>query len=152
LLNTVANYDNAVSKLINRFYDDKYASNNVLIITADHATFPSTLYKQTIDGNALYFVNKVPFIVYTYGIKPNVIDVHGMNSLSFAPTILHMLGITNGQNYFLGCSVFDKKCKSEFKCVTNIGSETYKTDNAEIKRSEDKLLEIKIKKFYNLSN
>ena len=152
LLNTVANYDNAVSKLINRFYDDKYASNNVLIITADHATFPSTLYKQTIDGNALYFVNKVPFIVYTYGIKPNVIDVHGMNSLSFAPTILHMLGITNGQNYFLGCSVFDKKCKSEFKCVTNIGSEIYKTDNAEIKRSEDKLLEIKIKKFYNLSN
>lgn len=92
------------------------------------------------------------FYVYTHGIKHQVIDVNGMNSLSFAPTVLHMMDITEGKNYFLGCSVFDQKCRSDFKYVTNIGSETFETKDSVITVSKDKILEKKILNFYNLSN
>ena len=152
LLNTVTNFDDSVSILIKKFEDPRFAEKHALIITADHSTYPSPLYKDTIDRFEDYFVGKIPLIIYTGGIKPEKLDVHGTNSLSFAPTVLHALGIKNGKNYFLGCSLFDRTCKSDFSYISALGDSFYQTSDLRATVYDDKRIIKKIQKFYHLSN
>ena len=152
LLNAVNNYDDALSKLLRKFEDLDFARKNAIVITADHATYPSSQYVSTVDQNALYFVNRVPFILYTYGISPRVLDVKGQNSLALAPTLLHLLGITEGYNYFLGCSVFDSRCNSDFKFVEAIYPDIWLSDNAELKKCHDSKLDRQLSRLYNLTD
>lgn len=152
LLNTVTNFDDALSKLLRKFDEFDFARKNAIVITADHATYPSSLYKSTVDSNASFFINRIPFILYTYGISPGMLDVKGQNSLAFAPTVLHLLGITDGYNYFLGCSVFDSECNSDFKFVETIYPEIWVSDNAELKQCRDSILEKRLTRLYHLTD
>ena len=152
LLNTVTNFDNSVSMLIKKFEDPQFAEKNALIITADHSTYPSPQYKDTIDRMEDYFIGKIPLIIYTGGIRPEKLDVHGTNSLSLAPTVLHALGIKNGRNYFLGCYLFDHACKSDFSHISAVGDNFYQTSDLRASVCDDERIIKKIKKFYHLSN
>ena len=48
-----------------------------------------------------------------------------MNSLSTASTILDILSITNGENRFLGMSIFDKHKRPKTSYITAIGSQYF---------------------------
>lgn len=73
----------------------------------------------------MHFVDTIPLMIYWKGIQPRSIDVHGKNSLDFAPSLLSLLGL--GQrvhNLFLGCTFFEE-CGLDR--ISNIGSDYYLT-------------------------
>nr|WP_250854453.1 arylsulfatase [Escherichia coli] len=107
------------------FRRSSFYGNTLLIITSDHSTFPSTEYKKSFNSDSRYFVDKIPFLIIGKNITPEVLDAGGENSLSFAPTILHMLGIQYSMNFFLGCSLLDKTCTSPFSHLSAIGSDYF---------------------------
>ena len=129
ILNSLHNYDDAFGKFIRKVRKEK---NVTVILTADHAAYPSPLYNETFHKQRQYFVDKIPFAIWSLGISPKKINVNGRNSLDFAPTLLNMMNINNEFNYFLGCSLFDKNCALNFDHITAIGSAFFTTKNSSI--------------------
>lgn len=121
ILNQFYNYDKYFGDFIDWFDKSPASDNTVIILTADHATFPSTQYKTTFKSDANTFIDRIPLIIYGRGIVHQVIDAKNFNSLSFAPTILHLLNIRNGFNFFVGCSLFSDECNSNYSHLSAIG-------------------------------
>jgi len=155
LYNKFYNYDFQLGKFVDFFRRSSFYGNTLLIITSDHSTFPSTEYKKSFNSDSRYFVDKIPFLIIGKNITPEVLDAGGENSLSFAPTILHMLGIQYSMNYFLGCSLFDKTCTSPFSHLSAIGSDYFnigKENHVELiqNNSGNELIKL-AERFYNIS-
>lgn len=97
------------------FYYSELSEDTIMILTADHSIIPGDYDSEIIDFDQEFIVNEVPFYIFQpYYNLPKTFDVYAdngfINSLATAPTILHMLKI-NPPNYFLGCSLFEKKCR-----------------------------------------
>lgn len=155
LYNKFYNYDFQLGKFVDFFRRSSFYGNTLLIITSDHSTFPSTEYKKSFNSDSRYFVDKIPFLIIGKNITPEVLDAGGENSLSFAPTILHMLGIQYSMNYFLGCSLLDKTCTSPFSHLSAIGSDYFnigKENHVELiqNNSGNELIKL-AERFYNIS-
>lgn len=155
LYNKFYNYDFQLGKFVDFFRRSSFYGNTLLIITSDHSTFPSTEYKKSFNSDSRYFVDKIPFLIIGKNITPEVLDAGGENSLSFAPTILHMLGIQYSMNYFLGCSLLDKTCTSPFSHLSAIGSDYFnigKENHVELiqDNSGNELIKL-AERFYNIS-
>ena len=155
LYNKFYNYDFQLGKFVDFFRRSSFYGNMLLIITSDHSTFPSTEYKKSFNSDSRYFVDKIPFLIIGKNITPEVLDAGGENSLSFAPTILHMLGIQYSMNYFLGCSLLDKTCTSPFSHLSAIGSDYFnigKENHVELiqNNSVNELIKL-AERFYNIS-
>ncbi|HHU7303276.1 TPA: LTA synthase family protein [Escherichia coli] len=155
LYNKFYNYDFQLGKFVDFFRRSSFYGNTLLIITSDHSTFPSTEYKKSFNSDSRYFVDKIPFLIIGKNITPEVLDAGGENSLSFAPTILHMLGIQYSMNYFLGCSLLDKTCTSSFSHLSAIGSDYFnigKENHVELiqNNSGNELIKL-AERFYNIS-
>ena len=125
--NKFFNMDQQIGKYIDFFMKGTLKNNTLLIITADHATFPDPDYKKSFNSNAKYFIDEIPLIIYYKGVQPKIIDANGSNSLSLAPTILHLLGIKHEENMFLGCSLFDTKCQSDYSHLSVILNDLFNT-------------------------
>ncbi|WP_240780242.1 MULTISPECIES: sulfatase-like hydrolase/transferase [unclassified Escherichia] len=155
LYNKFYNYDFQLGQFVDFFRRSSFYGNTLLIITSDHSTFPSTEYKKSFNSDSRFFVDKIPFLVIGKDIAPEVLDAGGKNSLSFAPTILHMLGIQYSMNYFLGCSLLDKMCTSPFSHLSAIGSDyfnTSKENHVELIQNNSNNELIKLAElFYNIS-
>lgn len=155
LYNKFYNYDFQLGKFVDFFRRSSFYGNTLLIITSDHSTFPSTEYKKSFNSDSRYFVDKIPFLIIGKNITPEVLDAGGENSLSFAPTILHMLEIQYSMNYFLGCSLLDKTCTSPFSHLSAIGSDYFnigKENHVELiqNNSGNELIKL-AERFYNIS-
>lgn len=151
MLNTIRNFDDAFGKFWNSVNDRK---DLVIIFTADHAAYPSDLYNDTFKTKREFFIDKIPFAVWGDGIKPDVLDAHGRNSLDFAPTLLQSMGIRHAFNYFLGCSLFSSDCPRQFEYITAIGDGFVQTPELRLLKdnnSDDKRMIQKIRDFYNMS-
>lgn len=129
ILNQFYNFDQQLGSFIKWFDGSPFAKNTVLILTADHATFPGPQYKDSFESNANTFVDRIPFMIYGDGIRQQVIDANNFNSLSFAPTILHLLEIKNGFNFFIGCSIFSSRCDSMYSHLSAIGEDIIDTSS-----------------------
>lgn len=125
IYNKFYNYDYQLGEFINYFKKSKYYNDTILVITADHASFPAPEFKKSFDVDTKYFVDKIPLVIIGAGVQHTVIDGAGKNSLSLTPTILNMLGIKNHANYFIGCSLFDNNCHSPFQHISAIGDDIY---------------------------
>jgi hypothetical protein len=70
-----------------------------------------------------YFVDRIPFIVYDpFHEQPDEYPGSIRTSLDFAPTLLHLMGVPNVKNPFLGISLFDKHFSrpDQFASIGNI--------------------------------
>ncbi|UYM55193.1 LTA synthase family protein [Leclercia adecarboxylata] len=124
--NKFFNYDYQLGQFVNWFKNSPRYNDTLLIITADHSTFPVPDFKSSFNTSSDYFVDTIPLIMIGAGVKHRTIDAYGNNSLSLAPTILQILNINNGPNYFLGCSLFDLTCSSPYSHLSVIGDDFYK--------------------------
>ncbi|HCQ6561717.1 TPA: sulfatase-like hydrolase/transferase, partial [Citrobacter freundii] len=138
------------------FINDLKASgvldNTIVVITADHATFPTPEFNSSFGTNAKYFIDTIPLLIIG-GNGGRIIDAMGSNSLSLTPTILQLLNVNNTPNFFLGCSLLDVICKSRFSNISAIGKSFFKTDaeeypdyNVQELNKSDEILS-----FYNIS-
>lgn len=126
VLNRIYNFDYQFGKFLTFFQQSSFANNTILIITADHATFPDPAYRKI--SNAQFFIDKIPLIIHAPFIDlPKTYDASGRNSIDFTPTLLHLLNINNEQNLFLGCSLFEQ-CKTQEFNISAMGFSFFITD------------------------
>lgn len=155
ILNSVHNFDHQFGEFYTWFKQSKLYENTVIILTADHCAYPSNDRAKILGEKSIYpgiFINTIPFIVNYKGIKPLEIDVGGKNSIDFAPTLLHLMRINDGKNYFLGCSLFET-CTKKFEYYEAIGSSFYSTEANVLKSvKENDVYPQLISEFYNLSD
>lgn len=110
-LNTIHTMDAAFGKFWDYFRSSPYYKNTIVIFTADHAHYydkPFFALYGSEPSYKRYFIDKIPLIICdpTHRL-PKKFDAKGNTSLSLTPTILHLLGINNVRNSFLGQSLFD---------------------------------------------
>jgi len=126
---THASFDSANEKFgdgsdseINKFYDADYqfgqfmqkftsdaslVENTIIVFTTDHCTYADMYFTQSFPEwkREHMELDPVPLFIYHKGVRPEVIDVKGRNTLGLAPTVCDYLDITC-ENYFLGNSLF----------------------------------------------
>lgn len=108
-LNKLHNYDAAFGKFLNYFVASPFAENTILVFTADHAAYPDLMYR-AVAGRGLkpYFFDRIPLLIYDpVHLLSGTFDALGRNSLDLAPTVLHLLGVSDASNSFLGRSLFE---------------------------------------------
>lgn len=149
--NKFYNLDYQFGTFFKKFKNSSISDNTILIFTADHAAFPAPKFKETFNSKSNEFVDKVPFIVYKKNAPAIDFDADGKNSLDMAPTLLDILEVKNGDNYFLGCSLFDSKCTSSFDNTTAIGDFLINTQHAKIRAFDNPEIKKKINLFYTIS-
>lgn len=120
MLNRFHSYDHDIGEFVARFKASPLHENTVLIITADHATFPEPNVFRADPRVPTYFVDTIPMVMYWKGMQHAVVDVAGKNSLDLAPTVLSMVGARNGRNLFLGCTLFETCALDR---ISNVGNE-----------------------------
>ena len=107
-LNKFYNQDFWFGKFLKEFEKSPASENTILVFTADHASYPSADFISTFASKSNLFADEMPLVIYKKGMKPQIFDAKGVNSLALAPTILNILGVSKAQNHFLGSSLFDK--------------------------------------------
>ncbi|WP_243380142.1 LTA synthase family protein [Stenotrophomonas sp. LMG 10879] len=125
VLNRFHTYDRDIGRFIERFMASRLHENTILVVTADHSTFPEPV---TVDADRRikgYFIDTIPLLIYWKGVQHQVIDVAGKNSLDLAPSLLSLLGARKGHNLFLGCTFFEE---CELDRISNVGGEYVLTD------------------------
>ena len=119
MLNKFYNYDEQFGAFFEKFAESDLADNTIIVLTTDHATFPSPEYISTFNSNAREFFGRIPLIIYWKGATHEVVDANGRNSLCLTPTILDLVDIDNHPNYFLGKSLF---VEDPDNLIDNIGA------------------------------
>ena len=112
------NLDSQFGSFMRQFNSSPVSENTLLAFTTDHATYVDDLYRVSFPASmrAHDFLDTIPLFFYYKGIRPQVIDAKGRNSLDLAPTLLDYLDVS-GQNYFLGQSLFAPEKGSEVETV-----------------------------------
>jgi len=107
-LNLIHNLDDAFGKFWSYFKRSKYAKNTIVILTGDHALFPNRDYKKVAGNDWIPSIyDYLSFIIYDPTHKlPQEYTVNA-NSVAMAPTLMHLVGIPNQKNNFIGRSIFD---------------------------------------------
>lgn len=134
VLNRMHNYDLHLGEFLRYFYSSEYAKDTILIFTADHATYPEPAYVDLVKNSNYkpYFIDKIPFAIYDPGhTMPLSFDADGRTSIDFAPTLLHLLGVQNTPNSFIGQSIFETKRSLPFG-VAAIGGTFFITTRDDI--------------------
>ncbi|KHD45434.1 sulfatase-like hydrolase/transferase [Streptococcus hongkongensis] len=153
ILNKFYNLDIQFNNFMNKFNNSRISDNTILIFTTDHATYVDNDYIKAFGADRLVGnLDKVPFFIYYKGVKPEVRDVNGRNSLSLVPTILDFVDISE-ENYFLGDSLFNTQSKSKLDTVFSSEGTFYSTKNSKIDvlNQNDKIkVSNLIEKYYHL--
>lgn len=107
LLNRFYNLDVQFGAFLSRFRESGLAENTILIFTTDHCTYADSDYMEAfgMHEGRRDLVGEIPLILFCSGIRGEVIDAMGRNSLDLVPTICDLLDI-DCENYFLGASMF----------------------------------------------
>ncbi|MBT1154938.1 LTA synthase family protein [Aminobacter anthyllidis] len=110
-LNRMHNFDAQLGKFLDYFQNSSFSDNTILIITADHATYPEPAVVKALRGEdyKAYFVDRIPLIVHHQGLAlPAAFDANYRTSVDFAPTLLHLLSFQKVKNAFMGFSIFEQ--------------------------------------------
>jgi len=139
VLNTIHNADDAFGRFWRYFQDSKYAENTIIIYTSDHVHYYSRPYTKLMgayeeqDYQKL-FIGQIPMIIYDPTAKlPATFDARYATSIDLAPSLLHLLGLPNEKNAFLGTSIFERGEQSLANPgVASYGESTYLIDHEKI--------------------
>ena len=135
VLNRFHTFDDRLGEFVRAFERSALFKNTTLIVTADHSTFPDTAAMKADDGVLPVFFDKIPMLVFYDGVIPKKVDADNQTTISFAPTLLHMLGHHGDEVTFFVCLLFDS-CRrnrygniaDEFYVMTPHGAETLRID------------------------
>jgi lipoteichoic acid synthase len=111
VLDKLHNYDAAFGRFLDWFDRSPYARDTILVVTADHATYPEPAYRQVAGGDFRpFFVDRIPLLVRDpFHRLPATLDADGRTSLDLAPTLLQLLEAPQAPNSFLGRSLFEPR-------------------------------------------
>lgn len=153
VLNRFYNVDHYLGKFIKEFDNSELSKNTIVVFTADHGTFADAEYKNAFPDQVRVNpdVDTIPLSIYYKGMIPVNIDVQGRNSLSFAPTLLDYIGISE-ENYFLGESLFlGKENNNSYDTVFHDNTYKMSTDLGQVKplsESQEKIIDNQLQKYF----
>jgi len=121
VLNNIHNLDHEFGRFLAYFKESPWAENTVLVLTTDHAHYPEPAYCEVVrkDGDyQLAFCDRIPLMVHAQFLElPAEYDCGLATSLAFAPSLLHLLGVSPGPNSFLCRSIFEAAQKPRVELV-----------------------------------
>lgn len=111
ILNTIHNFDHAFGEFWEFFSQSSLHDNTVVIVTADHAHYHEKAYVEIMDDDYVpLFVDKIPLLIrYPNQERTLTYDAQFASSIDFAPTLMHLIGIPNQRNAFVGESIFSER-------------------------------------------
>ncbi len=119
VLNTIHNFDQVFGIFWKYFKKSKLYENTIVIVTSDHATFPSKDYINLT--NYKIWSDKLPLLIYHPTVDlERTFNAEHVSSINLAPTLLHLMGVKNRPNAFLGSSIFDENANIP-KVMTGAG-------------------------------
>jgi phosphoglycerol transferase MdoB-like AlkP superfamily enzyme len=139
-LNTVHGWDDAFGRFLEVFLGSPLAESTVVVLTADHCHYPTKGYVSALqpwfpDVRHAY-VDPIPLIVYSPAHRlPRTFDAGYRTSLDFTPSLIHLLGLPQRPNPFLGRSIFpERESRERGPGIAAIGPELFLVDRAGIAR------------------
>ena len=110
-LDTVHSYDDAFGRFVEFFESSPLAQDTVAVFTADHCHYTEKAYTEFVrryfPGLPRVPVDAIPLIVYSPVHRlPDTFDAGFRTSLDFTPSLIHLLGLPQEPNPFLGRSIF----------------------------------------------
>lgn len=139
VLNTIHNMDDAFGFFWDYYKGSDYAKNTLIVFTSDHSHYYSNPYlklMKAVGANDYQklFIGQIPMIIHDpLADLPPKYDASYASSIDFAPTLIHLLGLPNEQNSFLGTSIFENGAKVyENRGVAAYGESTYLIDSDRI--------------------
>jgi phosphoglycerol transferase MdoB-like AlkP superfamily enzyme len=133
-LNTIHNYDAAFGSFWHYFQNSPFASNTIIILTADHSRYPERSFAEAVAASDTtyqrIFFDRIPLIIYEPARSlPSSFDANYRSSIDFAPTLIHYLGLPNRRNPFLGTSLFDQLARTTpATAISSVNSNLYIAD------------------------
>lgn len=166
--NLVANrfyyFDIQLANFLNNFFKSKFKENTILILTADHATYPDKDYHEFLklsgqNPNGKRFIDEIPLLIYSPKSLPMTLTNQDVRcSIDLAPTILELANVGSVAHSFLGRSLFDPKTSNRDFCVAAIGNSFFWVDRTAVtdidqisdntKRALAEVERQKIRRFY----
>ena len=113
VLNTFHNFDKEFGRFWEYFRNSSLFDNTIVVVTSDHATFPSVEFKELmvdIPDYTKLFVDEIPLLIHHPDLQEAVVvEKNTSTSLDLAPSLLHLLNISDVRASFLGESLFSTK-------------------------------------------
>lgn len=137
-LNTVHSFDDAFGRFLEYFLSSPLAKDTVVVFTADHCHYTERTYTEVMrryfPGLPRVPVDPIPLVVYSPLHRlPDRFDADFRTSVDFAPSLIHLLGLPQRPNPFLGRSIFSPRREHEPGIVL-IGPELFFVDRDGIAR------------------
>ena len=139
VLNTIHNMDDAFGQFWDYYQRSEYAKNTLIVFTSDHSHYYSNPYIKLMKavGASDYqklFIGQIPMIIHDpTATLPSNYDARYASSIDFTPSLIHLLGLPNEKNAFLGSSIFDHDVKAYAnRGVAAYGDSTYLIDQDQI--------------------
>lgn len=129
VLNRWANFDYAFGEFYEQFKESDAFDDTILILTTDHASYPSPEYQTALKSSQQTFISEIPLIISYNGVPQEQIDANGRNSLTLTPTILDLIDMEDEKNYFLGTSLFNEHSITPYEHLSVMGEAYYSTTN-----------------------
>jgi hypothetical protein len=139
-LNTIHNFDDAFGRFLDFFFRSPLAESTVVVFTADHCHYPTRSYEEVVRRHfpdlPRILVDEIPLIVYSPVHRlPITFDAGFRTSLDFAPSLIHLLGLPQRSNPFLGRSIFSSAARNDHgPGIAVIGTDVFLVDRSGIAR------------------
>lgn len=139
-LNTLHSFDHAFGRFLDFFLRSSLAENTVVIFTADHCHFPTKDYVEAVrpylSEARRVFVDTIPLVIYSPLHRlPKTFDAQFRTSVDFTPSLIHLLGLPQRPNPFIGRSIFSPLASRErAPGIASIGPELFFIDRNGISR------------------
>jgi lipoteichoic acid synthase len=139
-LNTVHNFDDAFGRFLEFFLRSPLAENTVVVFTVDHCHYPTRAYEEAIRPHFPDLpripVDAIPLIIYSPLHRlPHTFDAEFRTSLDFAPSLIHLLGLPQRPNPFLGRSIFSSRARRDRgPGIAVVGTDAFLVDRNGIAR------------------
>ncbi len=139
-LDTVHSYDDAFGRFLEFFRGSPLAQDTVVVFTADHCHYTDKTYTEVMrryfPGLPRVPVDAIPLIVYSpCQSLPDTFDADFQTSLGFTPSLIHLLGLPQAPNPFLGRSIFSPRAShADEPGIALIGTDLFLVDRGGIAR------------------
>ena len=139
-LDTVHSFDDAFGRFLEFFLGSPLAKDTVVVFTADHCHYTERSYTEVMRR---YFpglpgipVDAIPLVIYAPLHRlPKTFDADFQTSVDFTPSLIHLLGLPQRPNPFLGRSIFSpRETRDPEPGIALIGPELFLVDRNGIAR------------------
>ena len=139
-LDTVHGFDDAFGRFLDFFFRSPLAESTVVVLTADHCHYPTRSYEEAVRPHwpdlPRIPVDEIPLVAFSPVSRlPATFDAGYRTSLDFAPSLIHLLGLPQRPNPFLGRSIFEERdARQRGPGVALIGTDAFLVEQDGIAR------------------